>query len=62
MRSFVSYLIARFREPSTYAAFAALLAAVGLHLDPGVMQNITLIGTGIAGMLGIVLRDGVSDA
>ena len=31
--------------------------ALGLHLDPGVMQNITLIGTGIASLLGILLRD-----
>ena len=51
------YLIARFGEPSTYGALAGILAALGLHSDPGLMQNLTLIGTGIAGLLGIMLKD-----
>ena len=53
----MSYLIARFGEASTYGALAGILAALGLHLDPGLMQNITLIGTGVSGLLGILLRD-----
>jgi hypothetical protein len=53
----LNYLIARFGEGSTYAAIAALLAGFGLHLDPGIVQDITLAGTGIAGLLGIFLRD-----
>jgi hypothetical protein len=53
----MTYLIARFHEASTYGALTGVFAALGLHLDPGVMQNITLVGTGIAGLLGILLRD-----
>ena len=53
----MSYLIARFGEASTYGALAGILAALGLHLDPGLMQNISLIGTGVSGLLGILLRD-----
>ncbi len=53
----MTYLIARFGEGSTYAALAALLGVCGLHLDPGIVQNVTLIGTGITGLLGILLRD-----
>ena len=53
----MTYLIARFREPSTYGALTGILAALGLHLDAGLMQNIELIGTGLSGLLGILLRD-----
>ena len=53
----MTYLIARFREPSTYGALTGILAALGLHFDAGLMQNIALIGTGLSGLLGILLRD-----
>ena len=51
------YLIARFSEASTYGALTGVLAALGLHLDACLMQNIALIGTGLSGLLGILLRD-----
>ena len=51
------YLIVRFGEASTYGALTGVLAALGLHLDAGLMQNIALIGTGLSGLLGILLRD-----
>jgi len=53
----MTYLIARFGEASTYGALTGVLAALGLHLDTGLMQNIALIGTGLSGLLGILLRD-----
>ena len=53
----MTYLIARFREASTYGALTGIITALGLHLDPGLTQNITLVGTGVAGLLGILLRD-----
>ncbi len=58
----MTYLTARFGEASTYGALAGILAALGLHLDPGLMQNTTLIGTGLAGLLGILLKDKGGDA
>lgn len=53
----MNYLIARFGEASTYATLTALLAAFGLQLDPGLMQHVALIGTGVAGLAGILLKD-----
>ena len=53
----MTYLIARFGEASTYATLTALLAGLGLHLDPGLVQNATLVCTGIAGLLGILLKE-----
>jgi len=58
----MTYLIARFGEASTYGALTGVLAALGLHLDAGLMQNIALIGTGLSGLLGILLRDKGSTA
>jgi hypothetical protein len=57
MKRVLVYLVARLGEASTYAALAALLAGLGLRLDPGVVQDITLAGTGIAGLAGVLLRD-----
>lgn len=53
----MSRLIASLREPSTYAALAALLGTVGISLPPGLVQNVTLAGTGLAGLLGVFLPE-----
>lgn len=51
------YLIARLGEPSSYAALAAMLAGFGLQIPPGIVQNVTLACTGIAGLAGVLLKD-----
>lgn len=51
-------LASRLKEPSTWATIFAALAAVGVSLDPGLMQNITLAGSGVAGLLGFLLPEG----
>ena len=56
------YLLARMREPATYASAAAVLGTVGVTAPPGVVQNVTLVGTGVAGLLGILLPEGKSAA
>ena len=54
------FLLARLREPSTWAAIAALLVAFHGPLAQGVTENITTIGTAIAGLLGILLGEQTS--
>ena len=51
-------LAARMKEPSTWATIFAALAAVGVTLDPGLSQQITLAGSGVAGLLGFFLPEG----
>ncbi len=51
-------LIARLKEPSTWATIFAALAAVGLSLDPGLVKNITAAGAGVAGLVGFFLPEG----
>ena len=53
----IEYLLARFGEASTYATLTALLTGLGISLAPGVVQDITLVGTGFAGLAGVLLKD-----
>lgn len=53
----MQYILARLREPSTYAGIAGVLAAFGLSLDAGLVQSIALLGTGLAGVLAAFMPD-----
>ena len=52
----------RFKEPSTYAAIAAALIAVGLNVDDSVVQAVTQAGTGLAALAAVFLREKGNDA
>lgn len=49
------WLSARLQEPSTYAGAATMLSAFGLSLDPGILHDIVLVGTGLGGLVAFVL-------
>lgn len=53
----LTYLLDRLREPSTWAAIAALLVAFHGPLAQGVSEHITTTGTAIAGLLGVLLGE-----
>jgi hypothetical protein len=53
----ISWLGARLREPSTYAGLAAVLAVFHLSSDPGLVHSLTLIGTGLGGVIAFVLPE-----
>ena len=50
-------LDARLSEPSTWAAIAAVLVGVGIHLDPGSWQTISQVGVALAGAAGVLLAE-----
>lgn len=52
----MTYILNRLREPSTYAALAAIMAMFGINLDPGIMQYIATIGAAGSGLAGIFMR------
>ena len=52
------FLLSRLREPSTYAGIAALLGGFGLTLDAGIIQNVALAGTGLAGLAAAFMPEG----
>lgn len=57
MTNSLKALAKRFQEPSSWAGLAGLVALMGLHLDPGAVQSLTLLGSGIAGLLAILLPE-----
>jgi hypothetical protein len=53
---FLRYAVARGKEPSTYAGLAAVLTVLGFTVDPGTLQNVAGIGTGLSGLAAMFLR------
>lgn len=50
-------LIERLKEPSSWAAIAAAMAALGLQVDPGLWQHLALAGTGVSGLAAFFLKE-----
>jgi|TARA_R110001583_G_scaffold2121_1_gene15550 hypothetical protein len=50
-------ILKRLKEPSSWASLAAMFALVGVNLPESMMQNITQIGMGVAGVLGFFMQD-----
>lgn len=53
----MEFLFKKLREPSTWATLTALLAAFGVVVDPGMTQDISMAGTGLAGIAGIFMNE-----
>jgi hypothetical protein len=53
----MQYLVARLKEPSTYAGLAALLAAFGVQIEPGTLQAVIAVLTGIAGLASVFVGE-----
>ena len=51
------YLIARFREPSTYAGIAALLASLGVSVPAPWVQAVSALGVAMAGVVALFLPE-----
>lgn len=50
-------ILKRLKEPSSWASLAAMFALVGINLPESMMQNITQVGMGVAGILGFFMQD-----
>lgn len=57
MLALLKLLDARMSEPSTYAGLSAVLLALNVNIDPGVMHQVTLYGTLAAGVMSILLTE-----
>ncbi len=53
----VSYLLSRAGEASSWAGIAAVMAGLGVQLDPGLWQNLVAAATAIAGLAAYLIRD-----
>jgi hypothetical protein len=50
-------LLNRFKEPSSYAGLAGILALVGVNIDAGMVQSVTFLLAGAAGVVAFFLPD-----
>ena len=46
------------REPSTWRGLVWLLTAAGVTLSPEVWEQLMAVGMAVAGLLGVLLREG----
>ena len=51
------WLIQRLREPSTYAGLAVLIGTFGVPDATSWAHNLTLVGTGVAGIAAMLLKE-----
>lgn len=50
-------LVNRLKEPSSWAAIASAMLALGLSVDPGLWQHLALAGTGVSGLVAFFMRE-----
>jgi hypothetical protein len=57
MGNVLTFLLARAKEPSTWAAAAGALGYFGLHPSDGTLEAVAQVATGAAALLGIALAE-----
>jgi hypothetical protein len=57
----MQYLVARMKEPSTYAGLAALMAAFGYQIEPGLLQAFVTLLTAMAGLASFLVSEKSAD-
>ena len=50
-------IVSRFKEPSSYSAIAAVLAMCGIMIPSDLWQSIIMIGCGISGAAGFLIKE-----
>tara|TARA_R110002020_G_scaffold423344_1_gene632460 strand:+ start:939 stop:1127 length:189 start_codon:yes stop_codon:yes gene_type:complete len=50
-------IINRFKEPSSYAALAGVLAMVGISVPVELWQNIVMLACGVSGVVGFFMSE-----
>ncbi len=51
------YILARLKEPSTWAGLGVMLGGMGIKVQPGLWQSIAVAGAAIAGLIATVLAE-----
>ncbi len=53
----LSFVVARSKEPSSYAGVGALLAAAGIHVDDSIVQAAIQVMVSVAGLIAVLLPE-----
>ena len=54
----MNILLEKLSERGTYTALAAILLAAGVDVHPGYVQTAAFLGAAVAGVVGVVLKEG----
>jgi hypothetical protein len=53
----LAFLVARLKEPSSYAGLAALLGAAGIHVDDSVVHAVIQVLVSAVGLLAVLMPE-----
>ena len=53
----LDFLLARGKEPSSWRGFSLFLTAFGIYVEPALYAQITTVGMGVAGLIGMFTAD-----
>jgi len=53
----LSFVVARLKEPSSYAGVGALLAAAGIHVDNSVVEAGIQVLVSVVGLIAVLLPE-----
>lgn len=57
MSNAFAWIIARLKEPSTWAGIGSIVTAAGFAIRPDLWQEIASVGMGIGGLLAVILNE-----
>lgn len=53
----LNFFLERSKEPSTWRGVSLFLTALGIYVEPALYTQITTVGVGLAGLIGMVTAD-----
>ena len=53
----MKFFVERLKEPSTWRGMVLVLTALGITMNPDLVAAITAVGTGVAGLIGVLAKD-----
>jgi hypothetical protein len=56
------FIVARLKEPSSYAGLGALLAAAGIHVDNSILDAVIQVMVSVAGLIAVLVPERVNVA
>lgn len=57
MAKFLKFALERAKEASTYRGIAMVATAMGIGVAPELLTQIVAVGTGVAGLIGMLFPD-----
>ncbi len=52
-----NFILDRSKEPSSWRGLSLFLTAFGIYVEPTLYAQITTVGVGVAGLIGMVTKD-----